>query len=45
MRVGKGATRTGDVWQSHVGNHNDPDNTDYYHAIYLHEPNRLIHVY
>ena len=42
--MGQWATRTGDVWQSHVGNHNDPDNTDDYHAMCLHEPSGPVDV-
>lgn len=44
-RPGKWATRTGDVWKSHVGNHNDPDNTDDYHAMCLRKLTRPIFVY
>ena len=44
-RKGKGAARTGDVWQCHVGYHNDPDNTDDYHAMCLRKTTRSSHVY
>ena len=44
-RKGKWTARTGDVWQCHVGNHNDPDNTDDYHAMCLRKMTRSNHVY
>ena len=30
---GNGIVLTGDVWLSYIGHDDDPDDTDYYHAV------------